>query len=70
MENGLGFGVAKDELEDPHDDLLDFVEPPTYSRVSSFDVDDYFQHDMQSLLLSKEVQEKYLRSAANLKKEL
>jgi hypothetical protein len=70
LRDGLEFGVAEDEREDLHDDLLDFAEPPASSRVSGSDVDDYSQHDMQSLLLSKEVQEKYLRSAAKLKKEL
>jgi hypothetical protein len=51
-------------------DPLDSVEPIASSRVSGTDVDDFAQHDMQSLLLSKEFQEKYLRSAAKLKKEL
>ena len=69
-EDGLGFRVAEDECEDPHDDLLDFVEPLALSQVSCSNVDDYSWHDMQSLLLSKEVQEKYLRSTPKLKKEL
>jgi hypothetical protein len=69
-EDGLLFGVPDDMPQFPDNDPLDSVEPIASSRVSGTDVDDFAQHDMQSLLLSKEFQEKYLRSAAKLKKEL
>ena len=48
--DGLGFGVLDNMPQIQDDDPLNSVEPIASSRVSSTDVNDFAQHDMQSLL--------------------
>jgi hypothetical protein len=67
---GLGFPPSENMVEFPDDDPLESGEPLASPRVSGDDSESYSQHDLKSTLLSNEVQEKYVRNVAKLKKEL
>ena len=57
-------------VEFPDDDPLESWEPLASSKISGNDFESYSQHDLKSTLLSNEVQEKYVKSIAKLKRKL